>query len=255
METATLSYLSLSGAKYGQESNVTALERANAAKTAGFTSIGVSLADSLSEAPNVHDAGVTTPELEWVELGRPITALDLTTLALSLSVWGVTRINAGITWRTPEPLRMIGERLRAVANVAAEHNATIAVEPVAFGWLRRVEGVQCVLAEADMPNTGLLLDMWQVYQDGPEWFGPGLARDAVEIQICGVPLIRPHGARTRFSRSQDRPTLTESGVNVTAWLTALRDAGCRAPLSVELPNSRLNTLSVTDRAAAIKAML
>jgi sugar phosphate isomerase/epimerase len=250
----TLSMLSLRGARFDQPARFTALERAKAAHDAGFTSIGLEYNDPTLTS-DVLD-WVNVPELEWVNVDRPVpddVLNDVIKVALMLQS---TRINVGVGIGTdsPVPEHDVVRNVTAFADALSPYGMMVALEPIAFGWLPRVAEVCKIVRLADRPNLGLLLDIFHVHAD-PTWTHENVPASMIaEVQLAGVPMVYPEGKHGRFMAAMDRPSLADSRMPVKPWLDHLiNDRGYTGPVSYELPHAVYASMELDHIAASVAA--
>jgi sugar phosphate isomerase/epimerase len=257
---------SLSGCRHGEEPKHTLLARATAAHAAGITEIGACAADlgvwdpaELRHLIRCHHVRVR--ELEWVDLGQPDQQAEEDLFRLA-DITGARQLNAGVCDSRMYPESYLATRLRFIAEVAADHDMTVAFEPVAFGSLCDVVAVQHLIEMAGQPNVGTLLDVYHMARDP---LGRWDALDGIEpelvagIQISGIsqvswPVAWPLGL---LEEAQNGRLLPDAGdFPVESWLQALLDKGVQARLSVEIlsDEQRACTLyQAADRVAASSA--
>jgi len=223
--------LSLRGARFDQPARFTVLERAKAARASGLTSLGLEYYDP-SMTPAVLDY-VTVPELEWVDVDREVPAATVEHLLTVAGMLGSTRINAGvgIGTKSPVPLEEVTGYVSLFA--AAVAPLTVALEPIAFGWLPHARDVAKIVTDVNMPNLGFLLDMWHISADAEPYVLD--VASIAEVQLAGIPAT--YGA-DMFAGAMDRPLITDSSVDIGAWMTHLESAGYAGPVSYEAPHAR-----------------
>lgn len=132
-------------------------------------------------------------------------------------------------------LRDAGNNLRRAAEVCAAHGVRFAFEfSSAATVVNSLEAAREVLAHADHPNCGLLLDAYHLHRTGRGGRGfeevPG--RDIFAFQFSDVPTTPPQQTR----RPADR---LPPGSGVVQWREVfglLREKGYRGWLSYEAPN-------------------
>lgn len=233
----TLSMLTLRGARFDQAARFTALQRAKAAHDAGFTSIGLEYNDPTLTS-DVLD-WVRVPELEWLNVDRRLpddTLSDVVKVVLSLQS---TRINAGVGIGTsdPMPLRDVTRNVCELADALMPYGVMVAMEPIAFGWLPRVNDVITIVRNAGRENVGLLLDVFQVHAD-KSWNHDSINPSMIaEVQLAGTMDTYPSDSHDCFMAAMDRPSLANSDMPVKPWLDNLMNRGYHGPISYELPHA------------------
>ena len=236
----TASYLTLAGSRFGQATVHGIAERSRAAQSAGYTGIGATAAevqgcDLPAVAASLQGAPVT--ELEWYDLGQPDKGTRDTLLAMA-GAFGATRVNVGVCQSAQtDSDAVITERLKAFADAAGEHGLTVAVEPVAFGYLWHTGRVLDIATAAGRPNVGLLYDTWQVHRAvlrGAPHDVPGYC--VAEVQLAGYGQVTDDV----FGDSQDRRGLPDPCC--MADLAGLQASGFTGPVDVECAMATLRAM-------------
>lgn len=251
----TLSMLCLRGARFDQDPRFTALERAQAAARAGFHSIGIEYNDP-GLTSDVLDH-VFVDELEWLNVDRRLSDDTLSDVVKAILTTQATRINAGvgIGTQSPVPLGEVTRNVQALADAIAPYGVTVAMEPIAFGWLPGVADVCKIVRDAGRDNVGLLLDVFQVHAD-PTWEHSTIPASMIaEVQLAGVPASYPADTHGLFMAAMDRPALSDSAVPLGPWMDSLMSRGYTGPISVEMPHAVNASMSLDDIARNVASDL
>lgn len=253
----TASVLSLAGKAFPDKPRFTPYQRAGAAADVGIGSIGVCLDefDDLPRRPQTLLSLAAVPEIEWVDLGMLPSARQIDQIRELANGFGATRLNVGAC--DPHTPAKVAARNLAVLAEAVPF-IDIAVEPVAFGSpdMLTLFGVSHVIDLAGNPwNTGILLDCWQVTQNGSLMF-EHLSR-VKEIQLCGR-YSAHHYDPYNFARiregSQDRLYMGEDLFDFRGWLAAVNPDG-KIPVSYEVPRREHAHMTLEQIAEGIAADL
>ena len=132
----------------------------------------------------------------------------------------------------PEP-RLIDEFSTLCAE-AARHGVLIAMEMVPFSKLTTLDATLAVVAGADAPNGGLLLDIWHVVRSGASFDDvrriPARYILAAEIDDADLAVRGDMFADTNHHRK----FCGEGAFDVPGFIAAMRDAGYAGPWGVEI---------------------
>jgi sugar phosphate isomerase/epimerase len=190
--------------------------------------------------PDVLD-WVQVPELEWLNVDRPLADEVIADVIRVAGMLKSTRINVGVGIGTssPVPIRDVCANVAMLADALAPHRIMVALEPIAFGWLPKVADVYGIVHDVNRPNLGLLLDVFHVHAD-PTWSHEMIpAHMIAEVQLAGTMAQYPAGKHDRFMAAMDRPSITDSAMDITQWLKHLiTDRGYAGPVSYETPHAR-----------------
>ncbi len=257
------SVLSLAGTHFPGKPRFDPMARAQAAHAVGIPAIGVTL-DELDDLPRSILRYARIPEAEWIDLGRLVSTREVDELRRLHEVYGVTRVNIGAC--DPfTPGNVAARNLNVLASAAPF--VTFMVEPVAFGSeaLLTPYGVDDVLIHAgDHDNTRILLDCWQVSQNGglPVGLPHPWEKQVGEIQLCGRTSLRdihaypnPTHHERVFAGSQDRRYLNEDPF---FHVKTLLDRYPDVPVSYEVPrqeHQHMTLSAIAERIAADLAAL
>jgi sugar phosphate isomerase/epimerase len=220
--------------------------RVSAAAAAGFTGIGLRVADYLdagmsdAEIRELLDRhGLRVLELEhtwdWA-LGEDPVEAAMFRLADRI---GVRHLNVPMfaAHRVPD----LVQPFAALCDRAAEHGVLVGFEFLPYSHARTLGEVWEVVAGADRPNGGITVDLWHWFRSGTKLRDlAGVPASAITtVQLCDV-LADPGPDLTDEARH--RRLLPGQGAGDTLGvLSALRDHGITAPVSVEVFSDDLDT--------------
>ncbi|WP_067678977.1 sugar phosphate isomerase/epimerase family protein [Nocardia miyunensis] len=259
MTELTASYVTLHGGGFTDPARTPFAARAAAAAKAGFTGIGVQLADlaRTGGAAVIADRAVAVTEAEflggWVFAQDPEVPSPSEELLVDLArVAGPLRVTSGEFAAGPVDPGRAADALAALANRLVPHGITLAVEAFAWGAIRDYPTALELVRRSGAANAGLMIDVWH-------WFATGSdiaqLRDIDPREIAGVQLN--DGPRT----SPDDPEILHRARN-TRWLPGagelpvrelvgvLHEAGYTGPYSVEVNYRGFRELPVEEAARA-----
>jgi sugar phosphate isomerase/epimerase len=241
----TASYLTLAGCKYGQPYRWDLVTRSDAARTAGFGSIGASAEEFTGHpvdwpALMLRTAQCPVTELEWLDLAEPHKD-TLATLRRAVTAFAAYRVNVGICGEL-RPMRKLVHNLRHAAHVLGEVGATLAVESVSFGQAWQPSLMLDLISRADMPNVGYLWDTFQVaYAVEHGELMPDVPADGIaEVQLAGY-------------IGSDAMNRSVWSWHAEAQLHYLRSIAWTGPVDVEVTNPDMRNSSPVE-AAHVAAM-
>jgi sugar phosphate isomerase/epimerase len=244
-------------------------ERVAAIAEAGFCGFGliaddlVAVRDSIGfEALRglVADAGLVHLEIEllerwWVPRGHPGHSYDVRDLLFEAAdVLNPAMIKIGSENGPPssDPLAL-AEPLHELAEQAAAHGTRVAIETMPFSAIATVPMGAEIVAAADHPGAGLLIDAWHVFRAGtplaelesalrPEMIF-GVELDDAATEMVG----------SMFEDTVNRRLLCgEGSFDLSGLVATLRRIGFDGPWGVEILSSAYRVLPV-DQALKIAA--
>ncbi|OLT06984.1 hypothetical protein BJF90_15590 [Pseudonocardia sp. CNS-004] len=229
--------------------------RVAAAAEAGFTGIGLRVADYLDAGMSDADVrdlldrhGVRVLELEhnwdWAAGEDPVEAA-MFRLADRI---GVRQLN--VPMFAAHPLSDLVEPFGALCDRAADHGVLVGFEFLPYSHVRTLGGAWKVVAAADRPNAGIVLDLWHWFRSGARLddLATVPASAITSLQLCDV---LPEAEPDLADEARHRRLLPGRGAGDTlGLLRALRDRGVSAPASVEVFSDELDA-----RPAAVTARL
>lgn len=239
--------------------------RVHAAAEAGFRRIGLGGEDYLrARAAGLTDDamlglldqhGLKVAEVEflqsWVHPERqPVAALERDeAIFRAARVFGAERVNAGLFGF--HAFRDTVEAFTAVCRRAAWTGATVALEFMPYSGIPTVGLAARIVAAADRPNAGLLIDAWHYARadTDPAALTAIPAEAIVSVQLDDVLPLPLDDMRDESRHHRLLPG--EGALDLVALLTRLRDHGVRAPVGVEVMSDELDACG--PRNAALRA--
>jgi sugar phosphate isomerase/epimerase len=238
-------------------------ERVAAVAQAGFTGLGL-IADDLAAIRAsigfaglrdlIADGGLTHVEIElierwWIprgESGHTYDVRDLLLEAAEVLAPTFIKIGSEIGSRTMHPESLITP-LRELAGQAADHGTRVAIETMPFSIISTVPMGAEIVAAADHPAVGLLVDAWHVFRADTSL--EELRDSLTPEMIFGVELDdADHTVTgTLFEDTVDHRLLCGEGSFDLRGLVALfRDKGFDGPWGVEILSSSFRQLPVAQ---------
>jgi sugar phosphate isomerase/epimerase len=227
--------------------------RVSAAAAAGFTGVGLRVADYLAAGmsdEHVRDLldrhGLRVLELEhtwdWAAGEDPVEAV-MFRLAERI---GVRQLNAPMFAAHPLP-DLIGP-FGALCDRAADHGVLVGFEFLPYSHVRTLGEAWEVVAAAGRPNGGIVVDLWHWFRSGatPDDLAGVPSNAITSLQLCDV---LPEAGPDLADEARHRRLLPGQGAGDTLGvLRALRDRGVRAPASVEVFSDELDGLPAAEAA-------
>lgn len=155
-----------------------------------------------------------------------------------------------------DPVADLAERFAGVCDRAAAHGLTVAVEPLPWTDMHDLATVGEILALADRPNGGVVLDAWHYHRGGST---PDMLRALGPERV--VTLQLSDGSRTAVGTDLEdtfhrRALPGEGDFGIPAFLALVESLGIDCPLGVEVLNDELRALPAAESAAlGMKATL
>jgi len=223
------------------------MDRAKAAHAVGIPSIGVLWDDPLT--PEILKY-TEIPEVEWIELSRPVT-LDMdATLGKLADEYGVTLVKTGLC--SPDyPVDWAALNLRRLVDIAARYGLTVAVEPVAWGntsSLGKTLGMMTQAGVADRDNVGICYDLWQIAYGSrisERYHLPKVAK----VEVSGIKL--PKVDSSLIEAAMDRPLLADSEYETSDWVNRVTANLDYPVVTYEVPSAHLRDLSLLETAQIV----
>jgi sugar phosphate isomerase/epimerase len=188
--------------------------------------------------------------------------------AQALQRAGVTRVT---TWVLPshatrtylENFQLHARRLRAAANVLADHNLRFGLEYVGprtalnsnkYPFVHTLAEMRELIAEIKHPNVGLVLDSWHWYtaQDTAQDLLQLKAADIVSVDLNDAPAGIPVDQQRDIAR--ELPAAT-GVIDVRTFLTCLKKTGYTGPVRAEPFNEALRRMAPDDALRATLAAI
>ena len=238
-------------------------ERVAAVADAGYSGLGLIAADlavirasmGFTELRDlIADAGLTHVEIElierwWIprgEAGHTHDVRDLLFEAAEILAPGFIKIGSELGPRTTHPESLIPP-LRELAAQAADRGTRVAIETMPFSIIATVPMGAEIVAAADHPAVGLLVDAWHVFRAGTPL--EELRDSLTPEMILGVELddAAADVVGTLFEDTVDRRLLCGEGCfDLPALVNLLRDKGFDGPWGVEILSASFRKLPVAQ---------
>lgn len=238
-------------------------QRVRAAADSGFAHIGLGGGDYLrARAAGLTDDtmrallarhGVGVVEVEflqsWVHPERQPAEDRERDEAIfrAAEVFGAERINAGLFGH--HPLRDTVAAFTAVCRRAADAGAVVALEFMPYSGIPTLDLAARIVAAADQPNAGLLIDAWHCARSGTT---PGAltavpAEKIVSVQLDDVLPLPLNDLRHESRHHRLLPG--EGSADLVGLLHRLRRHGVHAPVAVEVMSDELDAADPRHTAA------
>jgi sugar phosphate isomerase/epimerase len=238
-------------------------ERVAAVADAGFVGLGL-IADDLAAIRAsigftglrdlIADAGLTHVEIEllerwWIPRGEPDNSYDVRDLlfeAADVLSPVFIKIGSELGPRTTHPESLIAP-LRELADQAAHHGTKVAIEAMPFSIISTVPMGAEIVAAADHPAVGLLIDAWHLFRAGTTF--DELRNSLTPEMIFGVEL---DDAARDMVGSPFEDTLNhrllcgEGSFDLPGLVAVLRGLSFDGPWGVEILSSSFRQLPVAQ---------
>lgn len=189
---------------------------------------------------------------------------NLPSAAKALQRAGVARAS---TWILPghasltylENLKQHARRLREAASVLGDHGQRLGLEYVGpktawianrYPFVHNMKEMRELIAEINKPNVGFLIDSWHWYtaQETAEDLRSLTNQDIVSVDLNDA----PSGVAVEQQVDNRRELPSATGViDTAAFLNALNDLGCDAPVRAEPFNTTLRQLQPDQALQAV----
>jgi sugar phosphate isomerase/epimerase len=261
MTGLTASYVTLHGAGFTDPARNPFAERVAAAASAGFTGIGVQLADLAAQggvAPVrtvAAEAGLAVTEAEFLggwaladSVAAPSEAEQ--TLTDAAHAWGPLRVTSGEFAAGPLDLGRAAAHLATLAHRLAPLGVTLAVEAFAWGAIPDYPTALELVRRSAAANTGVMIDVWHWFSTGAD---TSLLRDIDAREIAGVqlndgPRVRPDDPEILHKARNARWLPGAGELPVRDLLAELTAIGYRGPYSVEVNDPHFRVLPADEAA-------
>jgi sugar phosphate isomerase/epimerase len=238
-------------------------ERVAAVADAGYFGLGL-IADDLAAIRAaigfaglrdlIADAGLTHVEIEllerwWIPRGEPGHSYDVRDLlfeAADVLAPAFIKIGSELGPRTTHPESLVTP-LRELAAQAADRGTRVAIETMPFSIIATVPMGAEIVAAADHPAAGLLVDAWHVFRAGTAL--QELRDSLTPEMIFGVELDDAATAvvGTLFEDTVNNRLLCGQGAfDLNGLVTLLRDLEFDGPWGVEILSTSFRALPVRD---------
>ena len=203
------------------------------------------------------DGGLKILDVEFIRLTPDTRVADYVPMLETAARLGAKHVLAG--GNDPDEQRL-AQRFGELCDAAVPFGLTANLEPIPLFELRTLAQAGRVLAAADRPNSGIVIDPIHFARGGDSF--EDLARVPRKwlhyMQLCDAPAERPaDAAGLQFQARYERMIPGEGGLDLPGLLRALpRDL----PIAVEVPMTSLaRTVGAVERArrllAATQALL
>lgn len=257
----TASFVTLSGAGFGQPARVPFAERCRAAAAAGFTGIGLHTDDyRRMRAAGASDEslrtlldtdGLALREIEflsgWAAAGGDGGGDPVATAALG-HAFRPHHVTAGEFGADELDIEAAGARLRTICDELAAYGLRVAVEAFPWSGLKDVATARAVVEASGAPNAGLMIDVWHFYN----------TRSSL-ADLDGLSPDRITAVQLNDGRVVDGDFLTEARqgrllpgdgeLDIAGLLLGLHERGFRGPYCVEVNYPGFRDLPVDEMAA------
>jgi sugar phosphate isomerase/epimerase len=238
-------------------------ERVAAVADAGFLGLGL-IADDLAAIRAsigftglrdlIADAGLSHVEIEllqrwWIprgESGDTYGVRDLLFEAANVLAPAFIKIGSDLGPRTTHPESLIAP-LRELADQAADRGTRVAIEAMPFSIIATVPMGAEIVAAADHPAVGLLIDAWHLFRAGTTL--DELRVSLTPEMIFGVELDDAAAAVVGnfFEDTLNHRLLCGDGsFDLPGMVAVLRDLGFDGPWGVEILSASHRALPVTQ---------
>jgi sugar phosphate isomerase/epimerase len=238
-------------------------ERVAAVADARYVGMGLIAADLLAIRDSIGfaglrdmiaDHGLAHVEIEliqrwWIprgERGHTYDVRDLLFEAAEVLSPTFIKIGSELGPRTTHPESLIAP-LRELAEEAADRGTKIAIETMPFSIIATVPMGADIVAAADHPAVGLLVDAWHVFRAGTSL--EELRESLTPEMIFGVELddAADKVVGTLFEDTVDRRLLCDEGCfDLRGLVEVLRDKGFDGPWGVEILSTSFRKLPVRE---------
>ncbi|MEV7649126.1 TIM barrel protein [Arthrobacter sp. NPDC089319] len=252
----TASFVSLSGAGFGQPARHSLPDRVKAAAAAGFRGIGLhveDLPDTEEEweksASMIGEAELAVTEFEFLSgwtSGSPATQTAAAVQAARR--WGGHHVTAGEFGGAPLDMRAAAEGLAVTAAALEPYGVQVAVEPFAWSSIGTLEAALEIIDASAAPNAGLMIDVWHFFNTGATVdMIQHLPTGAIKaVQLNNGP--RVHSDFLANARSK-RWLPHEGELDITGLVTAVTAHGYQGPWCVEVNNPSYRELPLQEAAS------
>jgi sugar phosphate isomerase/epimerase len=259
----TASYVTLSGAGFGEPARIPFAERCRAAAAAGFTGIGL----HASDYQLMHDAGLDDPSVRSVLAACSLTLVEVEFLSgwanspghadaqRAAAVFGAMgaafrphHVTAGELTADRFDIDRAAAGLGAVCQYLAPSGLWVAVEAFPWSGLKDVATARAVVERSGAPNAGLMIDVWHFYNSRSTLADlDGLAPQ----QILAVQLNDGHLVDHDYLLEARRGRLLpgDGQLDVAGLITGLHERGFRGPYCVEVSHPGYRDLPAGEMAA------
>jgi sugar phosphate isomerase/epimerase len=259
----TASYVTLSGAGFGEPARIPFAERCRAAAAAGFTGIGL----HASDYQLMRDAGMDDNSLRTALAACSLTLVEVEFLSgwatapgrgdaqSAAAVFGGMgaafrphHVTAGELTADRFDIDRAAASLRVICQHLAPLGLRVAVEAFPWAGLTDVATARAVVERSGAPNAGLMIDVWHFYNSRSTLADlDGLApHQIVAVQLNDGHLV-DHDYLLEARRGRLLPG--DGQLDVVGLLTGLHERGFRGPYCVEVNYPGYRELPADEMAA------
>jgi sugar phosphate isomerase/epimerase len=218
-------------------------EKIDAAAAAGFA--GISIYYRESGDPRQIRQALADADLFLAELDGPMDWLpegcappapspaEVVDRAAALGARSLTVIE--VTGEKP-PLDLAVDAFAEICDLARQADVLVHIEPFPWSGISDFGFAAEIVAAADRPNGGILLDTWHLFRGPNHGLLPAQLDPArvLGLQINDVQATRGHDLRHEAMHGRLLPGAGAAAVDIRTMLSNLRDRGCVAPFGVEV---------------------
>ncbi|GAA3720561.1 sugar phosphate isomerase/epimerase [Nonomuraea antimicrobica] len=213
--------------------------RVSSAAAAGFTGIGLRVADylgagladaDLRDLLDRHHLRVLELEHTW-DWAAGEDPVEEAVFRFADRI-GVRQLN--VVMFAVHPLPDLVRPFAALCDRAAEHGVLVGLEFLPYSHVRTLGQAWEVVAAADRPNAGIIIDLWHWFRSGAEFedLAAVPASAITSLQLCDV---LADAGPDLADEARHRRLLPGQGAGDTPGvLRALRERGVTVPVSVEV---------------------
>jgi sugar phosphate isomerase/epimerase len=199
----------------------------------------------------LDDTGLTVLDVEFIRLTPDARIADYVPMLETAARLGATHVLAG--GNDPDE-RRLAERFAQLCDAAAPFGLTANLEPIPLFEVRTLAQAARVLAAADRPNSGIVIDAIHFDRGGNSFEDIArLPRKWLHyMQLCDAPAERPaDAAGLQFQARYERMVPGTGGLDLAGLVRALpRDL----PIALEVPMTSLaRTVGAVERARRLLA--
>nr|WP_301287344.1 sugar phosphate isomerase/epimerase [Sphingobium sp. OAS761] len=240
-------------------------QRIEAAARAGYTGSGFWLGDLLAWREggkdyavlrrHLRDAGQSLVELEflsdWYATGERRARSDAARAALfeAADALGARHIKVMPPFLPGDPQGpALADAFAALCEEAGGHGLKIGLEMLPFSTMPNLASALAMVAAADTPNGGLLIDIWHVVRSGSavNEVANVPAQFIISVELCDAMTVM-RGSITEDTMCHRR-LCGEGEFDVPGFIAALGRAGYDGPYGVEILSDEFRTLPLDDAA-------
>lgn len=249
MADLVASFFTLSGSGFAEPPRHGFAQRCRAAAGAGFTGIGVHVAD-VADVEGMHavlgETGLRVVEIEFLggwALDGPDPAV-VSGIEAVADAFGGRHVSAGEFRSGSLDLDAAASRLAQLAARLDARGLEIALEAFPWSAIPDAGTAAELLSRAGAPNAGLMVDVWHFYNGGAH---PDLLEHVpiAAVQLNDGPLV--HDDFLRHARAA-RMLPGEGDLDVVGLVQAVRATGFDGPWCVEVNTPDFRALPVDEAA-------